>query len=113
MMEKGIPYYDDIMCSPWRMKRHSRGYRNIYVVKMRYHRKHACKVVKEIELAYGQYQLAMDRLAIEIGADDDTQPESWLMDEITVCSKTYCGTKNVYSDTLKVVKAETEEEEKR
>ena len=112
MDEKGIPYSDDIACSAWRLKHHSKGYKNIYVVKMRYHRKSDCQTTKEIELAYGQYQLAMDRLAIEIGADDDTQPDSWLMDDITVCSKTYCGTKNVYSDTLKVVKAETEEEER-
>lgn len=104
MNEKGIPYSDDIACAAWRLKHHSKGFKNIYTVQMSYHNDFDRKKVKVIEMSYGQYQLAMDRFNIEISSMSDYQPESWLIDSIKMFSTTYSGTKKVCQDMLKVVK---------
>ena len=104
MTTKGIPYSEDIACASWRLKHHSKGFKNIYTVQMSYHKDSDRKKVKVIEMPYGQYQLAMDRFNIEIASIADFQPSSWLIDSIKVFCTTYSGTKNVQKDMLKVVK---------
>ena len=97
-MGVALKYFVDMACR--RPQVLGMGYQNIYVVHLHYTHKDDAKRTKDIVLPYAKYKLAQDRYCTETSVD--MQPETWLIDEISITVDTYLDKRLVHSDeTLK------------
>ena len=101
---RGIPYSNDVACSPTMFQWHKRGYKNIYSVHIKYRipRTDVDGITtfkdKVFKLDYGKHHLAMLRYNIE--SSTSTTPQKWLLDEIQILVQTYHNTKMVHEESL-------------